>query len=213
MYITTKPRIAIYDSWALYSYGVSSVLQGKELQLFTEFTGVYHDLISLKDMITYDKPELLIYIINKTIDEDIESLYGVKLALPNTKVIAMSVREDYSFVKQVLDVVDIYIPKSTSEVKLVLALRTLITSGVYMNKQMYMVILDRYNPKPSSFFSNKELEIIKLTCEKEYTASKISKILQISPRTVESIKVNLQRKIKAKCFIGVVTYAIRNKFI
>ncbi len=60
--------------------------------------------------------------------------------------------------------------------------------------------------------SNREIEIIKLTCL-EKTNKQISEELFISQRTVEWHRKQIMKKTKSKNVVGLVIYAFKNKII
>ena len=60
--------------------------------------------------------------------------------------------------------------------------------------------------------TKRELEVLALIV-KEYNSKQIAECLFISPRTVESHRKNMYKKIGAKTIIGLVKFAIENKLV
>lgn len=67
------------------------------------------------------------------------------------------------------------------------------------------------NAAPVSF-NEKEIKILKLLAE-DKTTEEISKIIFLSPRTIETIRQNMKAKVNAKTIGGLIMYAMRNKLI
>jgi DNA-binding CsgD family transcriptional regulator len=61
-------------------------------------------------------------------------------------------------------------------------------------------------------FNEKELKILKLLAE-DKTTEEISKIIFLSPRTIETIRQNMKQKVGAKTIAGLVMYGMRNKLL
>jgi DNA-binding CsgD family transcriptional regulator len=61
-------------------------------------------------------------------------------------------------------------------------------------------------------FNEKEIKILKLLAE-DKTTEEISKIIFLSPRTIETIRQNMKTKVDAKTIGGLIMYGMRNKLI
>jgi DNA-binding CsgD family transcriptional regulator len=61
-------------------------------------------------------------------------------------------------------------------------------------------------------FSPVEVKIIKLICQ-QLTAKEIADKLGFSFRTVESYKLAIQKKIKARNIVGIALYAVREGIV
>jgi DNA-binding CsgD family transcriptional regulator len=61
-------------------------------------------------------------------------------------------------------------------------------------------------------FNEKELKILQLLAE-DKTTEEISKIIFLSPRTIETIRQNMKSKVNAKTIGGLIMYGMRNKLI
>jgi DNA-binding CsgD family transcriptional regulator len=61
-------------------------------------------------------------------------------------------------------------------------------------------------------FNEKELKILQLLAE-DNTTEEISKIIFLSPRTIETIRQNMKSKVNAKTIGGLIMYGMRNKLI
>ena len=76
-----------------------------------------------------------------------------------------------------------------------------------------MVTENRFNPGikyKKIAFTGRQLEVIKLIC-REFSNKEIAEKLKITRRTVESHRLTILQKVKAKNSIGLVAYAIRNE--
>jgi DNA-binding CsgD family transcriptional regulator len=69
----------------------------------------------------------------------------------------------------------------------------------------------QFYPNPVKF-SEKELNILKCIAE-DKTTEEISKVVFLSPRTIETIRQKMKEKVGAKTIAGLVMYSTRNKLI
>jgi len=82
-----------------------------------------------------------------------------------------------------------------------------------MGKLMHKKSVNRqYGIEAPINFSEKELKILQLLGE-DKTTEEISKIVFLSPRTIESIRQNMKTKVGAKTIGGLIMYGMRNKMI
>jgi DNA-binding NarL/FixJ family response regulator len=75
------------------------------------------------------------------------------------------------------------------------------------------IIWDRRKQYSSSFnlqvkLTEREIEVIKMVC-KGSTTTEIAALYKISPRTVETHKTRLMKKLKVKNFIAVILFALK----
>jgi DNA-binding CsgD family transcriptional regulator len=61
-------------------------------------------------------------------------------------------------------------------------------------------------------FNEKEIKILQLLAE-DKTTEEISKVIFLSPRTIETIRQNMKMKVNAKTIGGLLMYGMRNKLI
>ena len=107
---------------------------------------------------------------------------------------------------------------SESEIKK--AIMEVMVKGYYLNNFVNRILLkkstNRGNAIPSLnsevVLSDKEKEVIQLLC-REYTAAEIATKMEISARTVESIKDRLMERFGTKNTAGLVFFAVKNNLI
>jgi DNA-binding CsgD family transcriptional regulator len=73
-------------------------------------------------------------------------------------------------------------------------------------------VRQHYGTNTPVHFNEKELKILKLLAE-DKTTEEISKIIFLSPRTIETIRQNMKTKVDAKTIGGLIMYGMRNKLI
>jgi hypothetical protein len=111
-----------------------------------------------------------------------------------------------------------YLLKNADPSEIRKAIVEVMIKGYYLNNFVNRVLLKKSTNKsiPSLnseiVMSEKEKEVIQLLC-REYTASEIAAKMEISARTVESIKDRLMERFGTKNTAGLVFFAVKNNLI
>ncbi len=138
----------------------------------------------------------------------------------NIRVIALSINDELVFVKQMVSLgASGYILKGNTTTELIEAIRAVTTGQHYFSKEVKTAMLEDYlesfhrqeKPKPVKL-SERELEILRLIV-KEYNPKEIADRLNITPKTVATHRLNLQKKLGIFTEAGLTKYAIREGII
>lgn len=115
-----------------------------------------------------------------------------------------------------------FVSKEASPLTLEEAIAKVMEDGFYFDVGLSEAIREimltdsknRYNLNFHSdvYFSDREIQIIKLVC-REKSCEDIARMMGITPRTVETHRTRLIRKLNAKNFIGVILYALKTNTI
>ena len=73
-------------------------------------------------------------------------------------------------------------------------------------------VRQHYGTNIAIHFNEKEIKILQLLAE-DKTTEEISKVIFLSPRTIETIRQNMKSKVNAKTIGGLLMYGMRNKLI
>ena len=111
-----------------------------------------------------------------------------------------------------------YILKNTDKAEIFETINAVLATGrihfpLSSAKTMVNLFVNGNYTPPEPFiasFSAREIEIIGFVC-KEFTIKEIANMLRLSPRTVESHRARIMRKMKVKSMAGMVGYAFKHK--
>ncbi|MBY0425211.1 MAG: response regulator transcription factor, partial [Cytophagales bacterium] len=148
----------------------------------------------------------------------IEATREIKRKKPLVKILAITMYNDNSFIKEMLDAgADGYILKNANRQELIDAIEKVVEGERYISQPIMDTIFKKFGdgetavaPKPDINITPRELELIKLL----YNGSsnkQIAEILNISPRTVETHRASLMKKIGVKKVSGIVQFAIKHE--
>ena len=208
-------KIAITDDHQLVLQGIKSMLSDtEEVSVVAGFSNAEQ---TLKDLAS-SKAEVLL------LDINLPDLDGISLSKklleqqPELKIIALTNFEDLSFVKRMLkNGVHGYLLKNTDKLELISALKAVLSGEIYVQKDLQRRLLlndtksnskNRLIPK----LTRREQEVLQAIAE-ELTTKEISEKLFISPKTVETHRMNLMSKLGAKNSVGIIKIALENELL
>jgi DNA-binding NarL/FixJ family response regulator len=142
---------------------------------------------------------------------------------PAIKILVVSQLNTKEAVHKVMELgANGFFTKNSSPEQLEAAIKSVIEKGYYFDLELSKVIREallwerKSLPKleliKSINFSEREIEIIKLSC-REFSSKEIAVKLFISIRTVEKHRNRIMEKTNAKNFIGSILYSLRHRYI
>jgi two-component system response regulator NreC len=151
----------------------------------------------------------------------IETLKEIKKHYPKIKTIILTMHEEKSLVKKMTDLgANGFLFKNSDIEELIIAMESVMKGKSYFSVSLRNELInnDLIGESESNFDSKKsllterEIEIIKLIVE-GLSNKEIADKLFISPRTVDTHRTNLMKKLEVNNVAGLVRYAIRNGFM
>ncbi len=143
-----------------------------------------------------------------------EATRQIKLARPALKVLALSVHEEVSFARMLLDAgASGYALKRSACEELVRAVRIVAAGGRYIDPslagQLLRVVPSTLSPaRIGVSLSERETEVVKLLAE-GLTMKEMAQQLSLSPRTLETYRARALEKLELKTRAELVRYAIQ----
>jgi DNA-binding NarL/FixJ family response regulator len=153
--------------------------------------------------------------------DGIEATKEISKKYPDIRILILTMYEDERFVSHLMENgANGYLLKNAEPAEIKKAIMEVMVKGFYLNNFVNRILLkkssNKSKPIPSLnseiVLSDKEKEVIQLLC-REYTASEIATKMDISSRTVESIKDRLMERFGTKNTAGLVFFAVKNNLI
>jgi DNA-binding NarL/FixJ family response regulator len=160
------------------------------------------------------KPHVLIADIMMPGINGIEVVRQVKHRSPDTKLIVLSMYADESHVFEALqNGASAYVLKGSSADELVHAVREVMAGRRYFSESVAALALEAVydsnkEREPYNTLTTREREVLHLSAE-GHNNTQIAEKLMISPRTVETHRANLMRKLGLQNQTDLVRYAIK----
>lgn len=214
-----KIKIMLADDHQMFLDGLSSLLaQLKDVQILAAVNSGKEVLEKLQLL----SPDLVIVDLNMPVMDGVETTREIKKRYPHVKVLGLTMENDLQAVTAMLEAgASGYILKNTGKTELEQAVRQVVQGQPYLSQsistQLAQNLLQNFQQKKEdqnelSSLTEREVEILKMiACENSNT--EIADQLFISPKTVETHRKNLMRKIGVRNSLGVYKFAVKHKLI
>ncbi|MEO6135119.1 MAG: response regulator transcription factor [Ginsengibacter sp.] len=213
-------KIAIADDHKIFRDGIKMALSSKEnLKMIWEA----EDGKDLLHKMTIKKPDVLLMDIRMPEIDGINAIEILRKEYDDLKIIVLTMYDDQQMISRMMEMgANAYLTKTTDPDEIYQAILTCMNEDFYFNQLVNNAVMGKLMQKknvrnnygghiPISF-SEKELKILQLLGE-DKTTEEISKLIFLSPRTIETIRQNMKNKVGAKTIGGLLMYGMRNKMI
>lgn len=207
-------NILIADDHAMFADGIASILKNEQS---LQVVGTCIDGPSAIEFLKNNKVDILLLDVNLPGMSGIDVCKEVTNNYKDTKVLAISMFNEESFVSEILNNGAMgYILKNTGREELLKAIDTVLSGKSYFSDDVTQTIMkglmkQRTSSKQSKpelpKISRREKEVLELIM-KEHTTQEIADQLFISLKTVESHRSNLLAKLNARNTAGLVRIAM-----
>ena len=218
MSVDSNIKFAIADDHKIFRDGIKMALGGRpHLKLIWEA----EDGKDMMHKLTIKKPDILLMDIRMPELDGINALQLIRKEYEEVKIVVLSMYDDQQMVSKMMEMgANAYLTKTTDPNEIYEAILTCMNEDFYFNELVNQAVLLKLNYKKtvkqfypnSTKFSEKELQILKLLSE-DKTTDEISKIVFLSPRTIETIRQNMKNRVGAKTIAVLIVYGMRNRLI
>ena len=220
MPLETLIKFAIADDHKIFRDGIKMALSDKpNLKLLWEA----EDGKDMMHKIGIKKPEVLLMDIRMPEIDGINAIPLIRKEFEDIKIIVLSMYDDQQMISKMMETgANAYLTKTTDPQEIYEAILSCIADDFYFNDLVNKGFKGRLMQKKGVrqnfgnhtpvHFNEKEVKILQLLAE-DKTTEEISKVIFLSPRTIETIRQNMKSKVNAKTIGGLIMYAMRNKII
>lgn len=213
-------KIAIADDHKIFRDGIKMALSSKEnLKMIWEA----EDGKDLLHKMTIKMPDVLLMDIRMPEIDGIHAIEILRKEYEDLKIIVLTMYDDQQMISKMMEMgANAYLTKTTDPDEIYEAILTCMNEEFYFNQLVNNAVMGKlmqkknvrrhYGTQIPVTFSEKELKILQLLGE-DKTTDEISKIVFLSPRTIETIRQNMKSKVGAKTIGGLIMYGMRNRMI
>lgn len=211
-------KVAIADDHKLFRKGVIlSLRQYTNISFIAEAENGDDLLAKLQN----EQPDVVLMDLRMPGKDGIETTKELSRRYPNVKILILTMYEDERFVSHLMENgANGYMLKNADPTEIKRAIMEVIVRGYYLNNFVNRVLLKKSSARNKGVpslsneivLTDKEKEVITLLCM-EYTAAEIAQKMEISSRTVKSIKDRLMERFGLKNTAGLVFFAVKNNLI
>lgn len=213
-------KIAIADDHKIFRDGIKMALSDKiNLKMLWEA----EDGKDMMHKIAIKMPDVLLMDIRMPEIDGINAIQMIRKEYEEIKIIVLTMYDDQQMISKMMEMgANAYLTKTTDPEEIYEAILTCMNDDFYFNELVNKAVMGKlmqkknvrqhYGTSTPVNFSEKELKILQLLAE-DHTTEEISKIIFLSPRTIETIRQNMKAKVNAKTIGGLIMYGMRNKLI
>lgn len=214
-----KIRIILADDHQMFLEGLSALLA--QVPGF-EVVAAVNDGAQLLRMLETTPAELVIADLHMPVLGGLEATRKIRELYPSMKVLGLTMDNAPENIQEMLEAgASGYILKNTGKLELELAIRQMMAGGIYLSQSLSNQLAQRLLIQRKTIveqmseletLTGREIEILKMIAL-EHSNAEIAEKLFISPRTVETHRKNLMKKIGVRNSLGVYKFAQKYKLI
>ena len=216
----SKISVILVDDHKIFRMGIRSLLMTESNIEVLDEAGEADTLFkTLEEKI----PDIILLDISLPEKTGIEVTRILSQKYPEIKVLIMSAdKNDYSVTESIKAGAKAYLHKDSSKEELLTAIHAVMNGEEYFGQSISQTVFRCFVNKvkgemlagkgTSNSISDREIEIIRAVCD-GLSYKEISDHLKISPRTVESHKTRIMKKLGLHSTAGLVKFAIKNNIV
>lgn len=213
-------HVAIADDHKIFRDGIKLALSNRsDLKVIWEA----EDGKDLLHKIRIKKPDVLLMDIRMPEIDGLNAIELLRKEYEDIKIIILTMYDDQQTISKMMENgANAFLTKTTDPDEIYHAIHTCMNDDFYFNQLVNNAVMGRLLHKKKAgrhfgaripiSFSEKEVKILQLLGD-DKTTDEISKIVFLSPRTIETIRQNMKTKVGAKTIGGLLAYGMRNKII
>lgn len=175
----------------------------------------------LEKLSSENLPDLILMDINMPVMDGVEACRMANETFPDIKIVALSMNDEPEYYAKMIQAgAKGFVQKQANKDELKKAISEVMNGGNYFPEEMLRKVIfklgkteEASNAKIHSYcLSNRELEVLELTCQ-GFTNAEIAEKLFLSPKTIEGHRASLLAKTKTKNSAHLVMFSIKNGII
>jgi len=207
-----KPRLLIADDHTLIVEAFTKLLEAD-----FEIVGTVADGLALLKTAPELKPDVVILDLNMPKLNGMDAGKQLKRLLPLTKIIVLTMSEDFEFAAQALrHWASAYLLKKSAASELVRAIREVLKGKTYVTPRVAQRLLEEFvrDPRPDheAHLTKRQKEVLQLLAE-GHTMRQVAVLLEISTRTVAFHKYQMMQEHGLKTQSDIVMFAIKHRVV
>lgn len=205
-------RILLADDHLIVRQGLRALLERAGLEVVGEASDGHEAVRVAGDL----RPDVAVLDFTMPLLNGLDAAKEVRRLSPVTRTILLTVHTEDHYVLEALRAgISGYVVKTQAAADLVQAIHEVCRRGTYLSPVISGAIVDAYLSKtapPAEALSSRERQVLQLVAEGK-TTKEIATLLGISPKTADSHRTRIMRKLEIHDTAGLVRYAIRRGLI
>lgn len=211
-----KVRLLLVDDHSLVREGIrASLVRYPSILVIGEAVNGREAVRKCRDL----RPDIVLMDLNMPEMTGLEATPLIRKQCPDTKIIALTVHDRKEYVFRLLrSGADGYVMKDTSPEELMHAIESVLGGDAFFSPRVSRILHDFVKSadepleNPEASVSEREKEVLKMISNGK-TSKEIASELDISARTVETYRIRLKRKLKARNLAEMLNHAREQRLI
>jgi DNA-binding NarL/FixJ family response regulator len=205
-----KPGIIIVDDHKLFRSGLKYILEESKLY---EVMAEASNGLEFLDLLNNISPDLVILDINMPVMNGIEAARKAILLYPGLSILILSMHSESEYYTTLLEIgVKGFVLKDADNEEFFTAISRVLQGGTYFSQELLLNIIRNESLSNAVKLTRREREVLELL-SKGNSNLEISRLLNISQRTVERHRTILLEKTGSRNSVSLIVFAIKNKLI
>jgi DNA-binding NarL/FixJ family response regulator len=212
----TKLRVLLADDHAVVREGLKAMINGQPgLEVVGEAADGPEALAKAADL----DPDVIVVDVSMPGMNGAQVTARLKEARPDRKVLALTVHEDRSYLRRLLEAgASGYVLKQSAASEIVHAIRAVAAGGTYIDPALAGSVVGSFVGRaedaesPSNGLSEREEEVVSLIAQ-GYSNKEIAARLKLSVKTVETYKARSLEKLGLRSRVDIVKYATQRGWL
>ena len=205
-------RVVLADNHELLRQGLKALLEREGIQVIGEAADGQEAIRLVTDL----SPDIVILDISMPLLNGLNVSRELNKSSQKTKTIVLTRHQEDQYVTEALRVgVRGYVLKSQAATDLLTAIRQVHSGGVYLCPGISRAVVDAFLSKAdlsADPLTSREHQVLQLVVE-GHSSKDVARLLGISPKTAESHRMRLMRKLNIHETASLVRYAIRHGYV
>jgi DNA-binding NarL/FixJ family response regulator len=209
-----RVRVLLADDHQIVAEGLKRLLDPE-----FDLVGIVGDGFALLDAAAEEKPDVIVTDISMPGLNGIEALEELKKKNPEVQVVCLTMHTDVAYARRALDAGALgYVLKHSASEELVLAVRAAAIGRTFVTPAIAGEVLqslqngDDAATDPVNQLTLRQREVLRLLVE-GYSAKKIARQLDISPRTVEFHKYSMMEALGVSTGAELIRFALKHGIV
>ena len=204
-----KPKILLADDHAVMREGLAALLAGAGIDVIGAAENGREALRLAREL----TPDVVIMDVSMPDLNGIEAARQIHVRVPGVRIVMLSMHANLEHVHQALAAgADGYVLKESAATEVVAAVRAVAAGRRYLSPAIASAMADAGGAaarSPLESLSTRERQVLQLVVEGQSSA-KIAGIVHLSPKTVETYRSRLMKKLGAADVTALVKFAVQH---
>ncbi len=184
-----------------------------EGELDVDVVGTECDLRSLSDDVLEQRPDVLVLDLSLPGGSSIEAIGQLREHAPQTEIVVLTMQDSAAIAQRTLSAgASGYVTKDRAERELPDAIRAAARGEQYVSQEVAARLEELHRALSGGALTPREVEVLRLIAL-GHTSVEIARKLRLSPRTVETHRAHIHKKLGLATRAQLVGYALRRGLI